>query len=116
MGAYIPLIQGTLRYAHKIEKKDTEEKGQAEGATFASGVLPHVHAQGAKGGAAAQIIYDNMKVSNNPQTDFSAVKEAFESVYAEMGIDCELIGGYPTKARSPSTPPCHRPSPSTRSP
>jgi len=92
--AYIPLIQGTLRYAHKVEKKVTEEKGQAEGATFASGVLPHVHAQGAKGRAAAQIIYDNMKVSNDPQTDFSAVKEAFESVYAEMGIDCEQIGGY----------------------
>jgi len=92
--AYVPLIQGTIRYAHKVAKKVTEEKGQAEGAVFASGVLPHIHAQGPKGRAAAQIIYDNMKASKNPQTSFPKVKEAFESVYDLLGIDCEMIGGY----------------------
>jgi len=92
--AYIPLIQGTIRYAHKVEAKDTGEKGQAEGAVFAAGVLPHIYAQGDRGKAAAQIIYDNMMVSSNPQTSFAAVKGAFESVYDLLGIDCEMVGGY----------------------
>jgi len=92
--AYLPLVQGTLRYAHKVAKKVTGEKGQAEGAVFQTGVLPKVHAQGEAGRKAAKIIYDNMKVSDDPQTSFLAVKEAFESVYEAMGLDCEMVGGY----------------------
>jgi len=88
---YIPLIQGTLRYANKLEDEPENEKGQAEGAVFASGILPRVAAVST---SAASIIYENMKVSSDPKTDFTAVKEAFESVYADLNIDCEMVGGY----------------------
>jgi len=88
---YIPLIQGSLRYANKLAAEPDNEKGQAEGAVFAAGVLPRVAAESID---AADIIYENMKVSDDPQTDFTAVKEAFESVYASLNIDCEMVGGY----------------------
>jgi len=88
---YIPLIQGTLRYALKVSMGTTEEKGQGEGAAFALGVLPRVYAESP---AAAQIIYNAMGVQRNPDFEYSEVKEAFESVYEAMGIDCEQVGGY----------------------
>merc|ERR1711935_777533 len=39
----VPLIQGTLRYAYKIEKLEGKETENAEGAVFAAAVLPIVH-------------------------------------------------------------------------
>jgi len=86
---YIPMIQGSLRYAYKVGAQDKGEKEAAEGAVFAAAVLPRVHAEDP---AAAKIIYDNLKVGA-PTTDFAAVKKAFESVYDAMGIKCEDIGG-----------------------
>jgi len=104
---YIPLIQGTLRYALKVYKGTTEEKGQAEGAAFALGVLPRVYAASP---AAAQIIYDQMGVNRNRNVDFEKVKEAFESVYDDMNIDCAIVGGYLNENgkyyTSPDTSPC----------
>ena len=41
---------------------------------------------------AAKIIYDNMKVGAS-STDHVAVKQAFESTYASLGITCEDVGG-----------------------
>ena len=41
---YIPMIQGTLRYAYKVDKLQGGETEKAEGATFAAAVLPRVHA------------------------------------------------------------------------
>jgi len=86
---YIPMIQGTLRYAYKVDKLQGGETEKAEGATFAAAVLPRVHAVSP---SAATTIYDNMRVGA-PTTDFKAVKKAFESVYADIGISCAEIGG-----------------------
>lgn len=104
---YVPLIQGVLRYAFKVATATTGEKGQGEGAAFALGILPRVYAESP---AAAQIIYDQMGVNRNPVVDYNEVKEAFESVYDGMGIDCGLVGGYLNDSggfyTSPDTSPC----------
>jgi hypothetical protein len=86
---YVPLIQGTLRYAYTLDKLSGGEKESAEGATFAASVLPRIHAANED---AAKTIYDNMRVGAT-STDHAAVKGAFESVYAHLGIDCADIGG-----------------------
>eukprot|EP00581_Thalassiosira_minuscula_P007471 CAMPEP_0183710558 /NCGR_PEP_ID=MMETSP0737-20130205/6262_1 /TAXON_ID=385413 /ORGANISM="Thalassiosira miniscula, Strain CCMP1093" /LENGTH=547 /DNA_ID=CAMNT_0025938857 /DNA_START=120 /DNA_END=1763 /DNA_ORIENTATION=+ len=86
---YVPLVQGTLRYAYKVDKLNGPEKEQAEGAVFAAAVLPRVHAASP---SAAETIYENMKVGAS-STDFKAVKRAFESVYSKMGITCSDVGG-----------------------
>ena len=86
---YIPMIQGTLRYAYKVEKLQGGEKEKAEGAAFAAAVLPRIHAASP---GAANTIYNSMRVGAS-KTDFKAVKSAFESVYADMGISCADVGG-----------------------
>jgi len=87
---FVPMIQGALRYAYKVDKLQGGEVENAEGAIFAAAVLPKVYAVSP---SAAEIIYDNMKVSSNPSTDFVAVKNAFQSVYAGLGITCADVGG-----------------------
>jgi len=86
---YVPLIQGTLRYAYKVGELGGAEKEKAEGAVFAAGVLPKVHEFDPK---AAETIYSSMGVGAS-STSFSAVKKAFEGVYKDMGISCSDIGG-----------------------
>jgi len=86
---YIPLVQGTMRYAYKVGMLDGQEKEKAEGAVFAAAVLPKVHAFDAD---AAKTIYDNMKVGAS-STDYAAVKAAFEGVYDDFGITCAQVGG-----------------------
>lgn len=91
--AYIPLIQGTLRYAYKVEfLKDgtdyTLEKEQAEGTVFAAAVLPVIHENNKE---AAKTIYKNMKLGAK-KTIFSEVKAAFEAVYGDLHINCANIG------------------------
>lgn len=87
----VPLVQGTIRYAHVQDKQGTKtEKAQAEGAVFAAAVLPLVHHCSA---ADADIIYSNMKVGNNGMANFKAVKEAFERQYECLGITCDHVGG-----------------------
>ena len=93
---YIPMIQGTLRYAYKVGVLNEGEKSQAEGAAFAAAVLPRIHAANQ---VAAKTIYDNMKVGAS-NTDHMAVKRAFESVYADLGITCADIGGLWNSATS----------------
>ncbi len=86
---YIPLIQGTLRYAYKVGELQGAEKEKAEGAVFAAAVLPRIHAADAD---AAATIYENMKVGAS-STDHKAVKKAFEGVYDKLGVKCSDIGG-----------------------
>merc|ERR1712160_113079 len=81
---YVPMIQGTQRYAYKVEKLSGGEKEMAEGAVFAAAVLPRIFAEDE---AAAQTIYDSMKVGASA-TDHKKVKKAFESVYSALGIKC----------------------------
>lgn len=87
---YVPLIQGTLRYAHKVGERGLNgEKERAEGAVFAASVLPRIAAADEK---AAQTIYNNMKVGAS-STDYKAVRDAFQSVYSDLNIKCEDVGG-----------------------
>lgn len=98
----IPLVQGTLRYAYKVNRRQTyvidedeenpdqlEEKEKAEGAVFAASIIPRVHKCDK---ADADIIYDNMRVGAN-STDFKAVKKAFENNYKCLGMTCQEVGG-----------------------
>ena len=99
------MIQGSLRYAYKVDKLQGGEKENAEGAVFAAAVLPVVHAADPQ---AAQTIYDNMKVGAG-STDVQAVKKAFESVYPDLGINCADVGGFwneGTKDYYPGMEPC----------
>jgi len=88
----VPLVQGALRYAYKVDKLQGGDKEKAEGAVFAAAVLPLVHACNAN---AATLISKNMKINSAaPMGDgFAKVKEAFESTYSCLGITCAHIGG-----------------------
>jgi hypothetical protein len=88
---FVPLIQGTLRYAYftGVQPEGTQ-KSEAEGAAFAAAVLPMVHACDADD---AQTIYDSMKTGQANTADFKAVKKAFEKNYACLGITCQDVGG-----------------------
>ena len=101
---YIPMIQGTIRYANKVENLQGGEKEKAEGAVFAASVLPRIHAADPK---AADIIYENMRVGA-PTTSFPKVKKAFESVYKDLNIKCSDVGGLIDKTGKyyPGAKPC----------
>jgi len=81
-------IQGTLRYGYKVSSGSDSETAMSEGAVFAAGVLPRVHACSE---ADAQTIYDNMKVGAE-STDFQKVLTAFENNYECMGLAAWEIG------------------------
>jgi hypothetical protein len=85
----IPLIQGTLRYAYKVDVENAGDKAKGEGAVFAASIVPRVYSCSTADG---QTIMDNMKVGAS-STSFAAVKAAFENTYACMGITCEEVGG-----------------------
>ncbi|KAG7364613.1 hypothetical protein IV203_037815 [Nitzschia inconspicua] len=87
----IPLIQGTLRYAHLLanEEKYWSLYG-AEAAAFASSVLPLVHQCDPD---SANVIHDNLKVQANPKVDFYAVKRALEKNYHCLKVSCKQVGG-----------------------
>jgi hypothetical protein len=88
---YVPMVQGTLRYAYfSGETDDQSEKSEAEGATFAAAVLPKLNSCNTND---AQTVYDNMKIGNTSPVDFLAVKRAFERNYGCMGITCADVGG-----------------------
>lgn len=86
----IPMIQGTLRYAHINSNPSTaNEKAAAEGTTFAATILPLVHSCNP---SAAAAIHENMNLKAS--TSFYHVKNAFQETYECMGITCEDVGGY----------------------
>jgi hypothetical protein len=98
----VPLIQGTLRYAYRIENLPTScsnlDVCHAEGATFAAAVLPAVHYCDA---TAATIIYNAIGMQSSTVVDFSAIKTAFESVYGCLNITCADVGGFWNTGVSP---------------
>jgi len=97
----IPLIQGSLRYAWKVDQEpNAGAKEKAEGAVFSAAILPRIAACDA---AKAKIISDNMKIdATNPMSaGFAAVKKAFEDTYECLGITCEDIGGLLVSAVEP---------------
>jgi len=85
----VPMIQGTLRYAYKVDVQGGVEKEKAEGAVFMAAVVPRVHACNKEDAA---IIYENMKIGA-ASTDHKKVKEAFERQYECMGVNGALVGG-----------------------
>lgn len=92
----IPLIQGTLRYAYKLDKMSGGDKERGEGAVFAAAIVPRVAA--CSSGDAATIM-NHMKVGAS-STSFAAVKTAFENNYDCMKITCEEVGGLYLSAES----------------
>jgi hypothetical protein len=92
----IPLIQGTLRYAYKLEFESGSHKERGEGAVFAAAIVPRVAACSASDGAT---IMNNMKVGAS-STTFAAVKTAFERNYICMGVTCEEVAGLWHSAQS----------------
>jgi hypothetical protein len=87
----IPLIQGTLRYAHLLADEDEYwEPYGAEAAAFASSLLPLMHQCDPN---SAQVIYDNLKVQDYPNVDFYAVKRALEKNYPCLQVSCKQVGG-----------------------
>lgn len=86
---YVPLVQGALRYAYKVDRQGGQEKEKAEGASFAAAVLPVLHDCSPE---AAQIVYDNMGVGAT-STSYMDVRSAFEENYQCMGISCDEVGG-----------------------
>merc|ERR1712118_419048 len=91
----IPLVQGSLRYAYKVANLQGGSKEFAEGAAFSAAILPRVHACDA---SAAKVISDNMNMEIDKSAwvsadTYPAVKKAFESTYACLGIACAHVGG-----------------------
>jgi hypothetical protein len=88
---FIPLVQGTLRYAHMLSyNKDVTEEDRAVGAAFATSVAPMVAACGYQDG---QAIIDQMAIDAE-STDFRKVKDLFEKHYDCLEVKCADIGGY----------------------
>jgi len=87
----VPLIQGMLRYAYKVDNLSGGEKEAAEGSVFMAAVIPRIHACDKE---AADTIFDNMSVGKNyDSVSFDAVRNAVESQYKCLGITCADIGG-----------------------
>jgi len=91
----VPLVQATLRSAYHLSLPPTpSETLRGQAAAYAATVLPLVHNCSA---ADAEIIYENLKYgrvsSSSSDTDFQAVKAAFERNYPCLGISCEDVGG-----------------------
>jgi len=108
----IPLIQGTLRYAYKVGKLQGDDEARAEGAIFAAAVLPLVDDCDP---AAAKTIADEMSINSVAETDYKAVKAAFEKCYEKMGITCKEVGQLMKKANEvyPDMEACIDPTPSS---
>jgi hypothetical protein len=98
----VPLVQGALRYAYKVDRLQGGDKEKAEGAVFAASVLPMIAHCDA---AAAKIISNNLAIESATPMNlgFTAVKEAFEKTYACLGITCADVGGLLVT----STPPAY---------
>jgi Low iron-inducible periplasmic protein len=89
----IPQIQGALRYTRVLNTRTNytgHETAEAEGASFAAGVLPMI---GACNPAAATTIWSNLRFKIASPPNLVAVKAAFESTYKCLGITCADVGG-----------------------
>jgi hypothetical protein len=92
----VPLIQGVLKHAYtrayeNPTTQESREQVEAEGATYAAGILPFVHNCNPE---AAKKIYENMRVGSDSRSlDFAEVKRSFEAMYACMGVSCADVGG-----------------------
>jgi hypothetical protein len=108
----VPLVQGALRYAHKMEHDSgATAKEAGEGAIFALAVLPQVHACNATSAATIEKHASMNNFYGAKTYDYSAVKEAFESCYHKLFSTyenpCKEIGGlYSSGAYLTESTPC----------
>lgn len=88
----VPLVQGALRYAYKVDQLSGGSKEKGEGAAFSAAILPLIASCDVD---AATLISDNMRIdaSTHMSAGFTAVKQAFESTYTCLGITCQDVGG-----------------------
>jgi len=88
---FVPLIQGTIQYAHWQRNGDSDTRSAVEGATWAATILPLIHACNS---VDADVVYQNMKFDDfDTGVDFVAVKQALEKNYKCLRITCEDVGG-----------------------
>merc|ERR1711904_594841 len=87
---YIPLIQGTLRYAWKTDNEAYSEKAEAEGVIFYAGIAPMIHKCDPE---AAKTIGDMMQAGQAGTAQYTVVLEAFEKTYECLGIAGPSVGG-----------------------
>lgn len=91
----VPLIQGTLRYAYRLNKGNSDKDKEAgEGAAFGGGALPHLWKCDTK---AHKTAFQQIQVGKNSKvaqgkSKFKKLKLAFQCNYKCMGITCEEIG------------------------
>merc|ERR1711865_838668 len=86
----VPLVQGALRYAYKVDLLSGADKEKAEMVAFTGAILPRVAVCSAK---SAATIRSNMFIGGTVTAGFAAVKTAFEENYACMGLTCGDVGG-----------------------
>jgi len=86
----VPLVQGALRYAYKVDLLSGADKEKAEMVAFTGAILPRVAVCSAK---SAATIRSNMFIGGTVTAGFAAVKTAFEENYACMGFTCGDVGG-----------------------
>jgi len=88
----VPLVQGSLRYAYKVDRGAGTSKERAEGEAFSAAILPRVAACDT---SASTTIANNLAyTASTPMgSGFKAVKGAFEFIYSCLGITCEDVGG-----------------------
>jgi hypothetical protein len=87
----IPLIQGTLRAAYRLQfthKRDPEERGRA--AAFVASILPDLYSCSHMD---ASIVYNEIKLENTEAPNFADVKEALERNYQCLSVACADVGG-----------------------
>lgn len=86
----VPLVQGALRYAYKVDKLAGGDKEKAEMVAFTGAVLPRIAACNSTD---ADTIRSNMFVGGIVNDGFLTVKSAFENNYDCLGITCTDVGG-----------------------
>jgi len=86
----VPLIQGTLRYAYKMDHLQGGAKELAEGFAFSSAVVPMVAACSRTD---ANAITDALSLKRSNYDDiFATVKTAFENNYECLNVTCTDVG------------------------
>lgn len=71
----VPLIQSSLKYAHKLATKETSMKDRVEGASYAATILPLLHRCDPED---ASIIYSLMGVNSDQKFQYLELKRVFE--------------------------------------
>ncbi|GKY92512.1 hypothetical protein MPSEU_000221500 [Mayamaea pseudoterrestris] len=87
---WVPYIQGSLRYAWKLENEPFDVEAEAEGAVFLAGVLPMINACNAEDAATLK---DQMWLGKGGTTDYGVYKGAMERNYGCLGVTCADVGG-----------------------